>query len=112
MDIIWNLGVLTSQKKQTVNESNEYFQFVKPDKRYVDQRLSHGTEVPTDFPAEITTTWASVDVKIVKMVDLTEFNQQKSGLNQQIWDNMRIYSWLSWLTVVVLLSYANVVKQT
>jgi hypothetical protein len=50
----------------------------------VDQRLSHGTEVPTDFPAEITTTWASVDVKIVKMVDLTEFNQQKSGLNQQI----------------------------
>jgi hypothetical protein len=46
------------------------------------------------------------------MVDLTEFNQQKSGLNQQIWDNMRIYSWLSWLTVVVLLSYANVVKKT
>lgn len=77
MVFFWNLGVQNLPTKTiAVNESNEYFQFVKPNKRYVDQRLSHGTEVPTDFPAEITTTWASVgDVKIVKMVDLTEFNQ-------------------------------------
>ena len=75
------------------------------------QRLSHGTEVPSDFPAEITTTWASVDVKIVKIVDLTEFNQQKSGINQQIWGFIVDLVDLCWLTVVVLLSYANVVKK-